>query len=293
MSNIAITGSEGFVGSLLRKMLVLPDSQCFDTTIGHDITNPHIIEQICQRANTVIHLGAVSGVVNCEGREPYARLVNTEATINLAERMRDIPGMKRLIFASSASVYGEAEQYIMDEKHPCNPRTVYGLSKLAAERIMQFASRDFHIITLRPSNIYGYGTMWKENTVLNAFIKKYLSNEPIEISGNGSQKRDFVHILDICRLYKLLATTGNLRSGVFNVGGDETLSMRALAEMVNDIGEAILGYRVPVTFKPSAQDSLYHDFIYSSASAKQAFQYSPIFRVSDFIKERFMMHLRK
>ena len=69
--------------------------------------------------------------------------------------------------------------------------------------------------------------------------------------------------------------------------------MRALAELVNDIGETVLGYRVPVEFKPDKNETMYHDFRYSSDKAKHTFQFEPRFSVSDAVKERFMMHLRK
>ena len=292
LSRISVTGSSGFIGSLLCRVLNVQDTHQFDIVTGRDITDEVITDQICQRSDIVIHLGAVSGIANCDKNRTEASATNTEATINLAHKLRET-GCHRLIFASSSAVYGEAQQYVMDELHPTDPRNHYGHTKLLAEEIIGLASINFQIIVIRPSNIYGYGMTWKENTVISAFLKAYLENRPIIINGSGSQKRDFVHIMDITHLYARLATAPNVRSGIYNIGGNETISMRALAELVNDIGETVLGYRVPIEFKLDSNETMYHDFRYSSDRAKHTFQYEPIFQVKDFIKERLLIHLRR
>lgn len=291
--SIAITGSSGFVGSVVKRILNIPDNLCFDIEKGDDISTESTISTICSRATTVIHLAAISGVAKCEQSRSEASMYNTEATLNLAESMSKLPGMKRLIFSSSSAVYGEAQSYLMDELHPAEPRTHYGQTKLLAERIMEYSSNSFQIIILRPSNIYGYGMSWKEGTVLSLFISAHLEKRPITITGSGSQKRDFVHIVDISRLYARLATAPSSRSGIYNIGGNETVSMRALAEMVNEVGESVLGYRVPIEFKPDANESLYHDFKYVSDKAKHQFQYEPKLNLRYAIAERMMIHLRK
>ena len=294
MSNkIAITGSSGFVGSVMKKILTIPDSLCFDIQKGDDITLGSVTDTIIQRADTIIHMGAISGVAKCDKSPDEAHSINVEATLDLAKKLKSRDGIKRLIFFSSSAVYGEAQDFIMDESHVTAPRTAYGRMKLEAESILGMASLDYPIIILRPSNIYGYGMTYKEGTVLSSFISAYLENRPMTITGSGSQKRDFVHVIDVARIVARLATAPTIRPGIYNLGGNETLSMRALAEIVNDVGDSTLGYRVPVEYKPDANESLYHDFRYSSDKAKQHFQYEPRINLRYAITERMLMHLRR
>lgn len=289
-----VTGSHGFVGSWLCKNLALPLTRQFDIILdkAHDVTLRDVRKKIVQDTDCIIHLAGVSGVNKCEKDEKNAFLVNAEATIELAKEAKRA-GVNRFIFASSASVYGEAGQYLIDEVHPTSPRNVYGRTKLAAERIIQMNSHDFRVVILRKSNVYGFGTMWKGITVIDQFLEKYIANQPISIQGTGGQKRDFVHIQDVVRTYAQIATAKKVRSGIYNIGGLEPISLDGLANMINLIGQSIFGYRSNIEYTPDIVNGVnWHDFKYDWSKARMEFQYYPVFTLDDYIKERLMLEMR-
>ncbi len=288
---IAVTGASGFLGSWLCKILDVPKDMQFDLPDG-DIRKNDVLKWIVS-ADTIIHLAAISGVGDCERNSEKANEINYEATIELAEAARK-SRVKKIVFASSSSVYGEANDYHINEQHETIPRGVYGATKLKAERYLsKLTSDSFRIIILRKSNLYGYGIKWKGKTVLDQFIEKYLSKTNITIAGNGTQKRDFVHLYDAARLYKQIALNEKARSGIYNVGGQETISIRALADLVNEIGESILGYRVGVEYIDADSGAGWHDFKYDWSKAQMEFQYQPHFTLDDYIKERIGKWLRE
>ena len=200
--------------------------------------------------------------------------------------------IRRFIYASSSSVYGEAESFSITEEHTTSSRTIYGKTKLIGEECLKFAGNKLDVIVLRKSNLYGYGLTWKGKTVIDSFIKSYLDKQPIKINGNGTQKRDFVHIMDICSLYSRIARSRKARTGIYNVGGPETLSMNRLANMVNEIGLDIFGYTVPITYLPQDNGSAWHDFVYDCQKARMEFQYVPKFTIDYYVRERMLIALR-
>lgn len=292
MSRISITGSDGFLGGIMAKLMGVPARNCYDIKSGRDITDHAIQTTLTTSSDAIIHLAAISGIKACEENRTYSELLNVTTTVNLAERSKEA-GAERFLFASSSAVYGEACSYSMCEEHPVDPRSFYGDTKLRAEQILGLADRRFKVIVFRQSNLYGYGTIRKGITVLDKFLDAFVKHEPMTITGSGAQKRDFVHVMDVARVYAKVSQARKVRSGIYNLGGKESISIRALAEMVNSIGEAILGYRVPIEYKPANDEALWHDFQYDSSKARLEFQYEPIFTLDDFIKEALMLHLRE
>src|SRR3990167_2566945 len=290
---ISVTGSKGFIGELLVKVLKVPLENQWDTKTAteQNLVLPKAREDISKSSDVIIHLAAISGVKACEDNPKEAYAFNTNATIELAKAAKKA-GVKRFIFASSSAVYGETSRFLIDETHPKNPRNVYGRTKSEAEKVWTLEDDNFEIIITRKSNVYGHGMRFKGETVLDNFISNYLANKDIQIQGTGSQRRDFVHIMDVTRLYAKLSTLEKVRSGIYNIGGANNVSMRELANMVNDIGESIFGYRVSIVHKGNDTSSGWHDFRYDYSKAKMEFQYSPTFTLDDYIKERMMDHLR-
>lgn len=288
---ISITGSEGFLGGVIKKLLSIPYDSQYDILTGKDITRSEVQDEIASKFDILIHLAALSGVKACSNNPDYAKNLNIDSTLELARKLK-ISGGKRFIFASSSAVYGEACTYKMDESHPVNPRSLYGQTKLAAEKILDLADKKFEIIIFRQSNLYGFGMKWKGITVIDQFIHNYLNKLPLNIIGTGSQKRDFVHVMDVMSLYSKVAQVKKVRSGIYNVGGTETYSIRALAELINDLGESILGYRVPIEFTPANNEVLWHDFKFDYSKAMMEFQYKPVMTLDDYIKERLGIAIR-
>ena len=289
---ISVTGSKGFIGSWLCSYLQVPNLRRFDLETGDDLLYSTVQDLVVNRSDVIIHLAALSGLKACNERYKLADMVNHEATIQLAEKAK-AGGVKRFIFASSSSVYGEAYKYLIDETHLTRPRNVYGETKLKAERISFLADDSFEVVILRKSNVYCFGMKWKGETVIDKFIESYLRKESIKINGTGTQKRDFVHIMDVVSLYGKIAMMPKVRSGIYNIGGTETISIRALAHQINDVGEAVFGYRVPIESIEGPTGAGWHDFKYDFSLAKMEFQYNPVFYIDDYLKERFLYEQRQ
>ena len=289
-SKVYLTGADGFVGSWLKHYLELPQDRCFDVASGQDCTDPKVMDKIAQENAVIIALHAISGIKACEDDPTKAWLTNTESITHLAELAKK-RGARRFIFASSSSVYGEARAYRIQEDHPTQPRTTYGRTKLGAEVILKLADKDFEVVILRKSNVYGWGFFWKK-TAIDNFIESYLADVPIQITGTGLQKRDFVDLQDVTRLYAIVARRKRVNSGVYNIGGPETISIRGIADLVNCIGESIFDRRVPIMPDNQESDSSWHDFTYDWTKAQMEWQYRPVMTIDDHIKSRMMHHIR-
>ncbi len=285
-----VTGSSGYVGSVVSKKLKIHKSDQYDILEGRDLTDTSTMLD-ASSADIIVHLAAISGIKACTDDPARATLINTETTIELAKNAKE-RGCRRFIFASSSAVYGEAQEYKMSESHPTEPRSIYGQTKLAAEKIIELAGKSFEVIILRKSNLYGYALISKGITVLDQFIDRFLKHEPITITGSGSQRRDFLHVMDAVGVYCKLAQAKKTRSGIYNLGGGENPSIRELAEMVNDIGEAIFGYRVGIAYTQSSNEALWHDFAYDFKKSESTFQFKPVFTIDDVIKEKLLIGLR-
>ena len=292
--NIKVTGSSGYVGSLLCKILNLPLENRFDILDCNnpmDIKHDSVQELICNKADVIVHLAGISGLKACQDNEILSNETNTLATVRLAEKAKK-SGVKRFIFASSSAVYGEAQRYRMDEAHPTEPRSSYGQQKLRAEEILKLACKTFEVIILRKSNLYGYGLTCKGITVIDKFLESVVKNEAIIITGTGAQRRDFFHVLDAVIVYKRLALSKKLRSGIYNLGGGETPSIRELAEKINDLADLILSRRSEIQFKPDTLGMMSHDFRYDFSKARCEFGYTPSFTTDFYIKEKLLIELR-
>ena len=286
---IAITGHEGYLGSLVFRLLSDYHPKGYD--ILNDITKKPNQLDICHNTDVIINLAALSGIKACDDNEVLAMETNCTANIDLCKMAKKFK-VKRFIFSSTSAVYGEVEQPLMDELHPTNPRNIYGKTKLWAESILKYADNKFEVIILRQSNLYGMGIKCKGITVIDKFIESAINGTAIKISGDGSQLRDFAHVMDVANLHKKLALAKKVRSGIYNVGGGEILSIKTLANLVNENSKAILGHEVPILFVHSDNGSLFHNFTYDYSKAKMEFQYAPFFSIDYYIKERMLAHLR-
>lgn len=292
---ILVTGSAGYVGSTLARLLIQKN---FDVTLIDNYFVPSNIKQVegipivkkdirdynvnPAQYDVIFHLAAISGIHTCEEAEVMAHSINVGGTLHL---LRDFKG--KFIFASSSAVYGICQEPLITEGHPVHPRSVYGATKLYAEQVVKLHGN--HVI-LRFSNIYGRG-IFNKRTVTDAFIDKAIAKKPLEIHGDGLQRRDFVHINDVLIAYwNAMRTT---TTGTFNIGGNEALSINDIAELVVKNYRKAFGITLEV--KHILQDSgvAWKDFVYSSERAKKFICYEPNYSVNDEVRERFNAEKRK
>ncbi|GAG03142.1 unnamed protein product, partial [marine sediment metagenome] len=139
--------------------------------------------------------------------------------------------VKRLIFASSASVYGDPKVLPMKEDGPLEPITPYCISKLASEQLLKFYERqglEYNI--LRYFNVYGLGQSADSyyTSVIILFIKRILNGEPPIIQGSGEQSMDFVNVKDVVQA-NILAMNSKVKNEIFNVGSSTSTTIKELA----------------------------------------------------------------
>ena len=290
---ILITGASGLVGSILAQHLIKKNLEV--DLIDNGYIHSHLkdisgvpIKKIDIRDDidtsiydVIIHCAAIAGINECEKNPEEAYSVNVKGTYNL---LRNFKG--RFLFPSSSAVYGQAEHPEIDETHPVIPRSVYGKNKFEAEGIIKLHS-DYCI--LRFSNIYGKGIFCKR-TVADCFVENALKKETLLIHGDGKQRRDFVHINDVVRSY-IVAMRSDI-NGIFNIGGNEALSINDIAELVSKNYRNIFGYTIEVKHIPIDCGVSWKDFTYSSKLAKEMLGYEPAYSINDEIRERFNAHNR-
>ncbi|WP_119821853.1 NAD-dependent epimerase/dehydratase family protein [Halalkaliarchaeum desulfuricum] len=161
--------------------------------------------------------------------------INATGTLNVldAAREHDV----RVVVASSAAIYGHPEDTPIDESHPKEPTSPYGLDKLTADHYTRLYHDlyDLDTVALRYFNVYGPGQTGGDYAgVVSVFIEQALAGDDITVHGEGDQTRDFVFVEDVVRANLAAARTDHVGEA-YNVGTGESVSIRELAELIQDL----------------------------------------------------------
>jgi len=251
MKNILVTGGAGFIGSqvvrdLLEKGLnpVIYDnlttgySQNLEglpvTLIRADVRDrvPLSVAMKDHKIHGVIHLAASVGNKRSIDDPYFDAGNNYMGVLNILEAMRE-HGVKTIVFSSSAGIFGEPQYQPVDEKHPCEPDSPYGVSKLGGEKLILTYARLYNLkaVSLRYFNVFGPRQRFDNyGNVIPIFLKKAMNGEDLTIFGDGEQTRDFVSVRDVAAA-NVAAVTGDY-SGVVNVGTGQEISVNALAKTI-------------------------------------------------------------
>jgi nucleoside-diphosphate-sugar epimerase len=245
-----VTGGLGFVGRHLTEALLAlgKDVTVIDNTRTAtdtrpppgatlrvaDIRDSNVVAQAVSEVDVVFHLAAnANGTLSItQPRLDFES--NTVGTFSLAEMLLD-SNIRRLVYVSSASVYGVPRHFPMDEDHPTRPFVPYGASKLSGEVtcLALHYSCGLPVVVGRPFCIYGPGANPQEEMVeVGRYLRWHLNDRPIQIVGDLDRKtRDFVHVSDL--VAGLLIIADQAQTGeVFNIGSGQEISMRQLAETI-------------------------------------------------------------
>lgn len=226
----------------------LRDDRCSVFEAGGDITQTDVLDAAMAGADGVFHLAAL-WLLQCHEFPRAAFDVNVAGTFNVIDACRRL-GVERLVFSSSASVYGDAVEEPMTEEHPFNNETFYGASKIAGEALAHAYHKRYGLdyVGLRYMNVYGPRQDYRGAYI--AVIMKMLDNidrgKPLPIFGDGSQAYDFVYVGD-CGEANVLAMEADCSDEYFNVGTGIRTTILELAEMVLEI----TGSDVGLQFEPS------------------------------------------
>lgn len=232
----------------LTEALKDPRVKIFD--VGGDITQTDILEKAFEGADGVFHFAAL-WLLQCLDFPRAAFDVNIRGTFNVLEACVS-HGVKKLVYSSSASVYGDALEEPMTEEHPFNNKTFYGATKIAGEAM---ATSFYHryklpFVGLRYMNVYGPRQDYHGAYI--AVIMRMLDNidqgKPMQLYGDGSQAYDFVYVGD-CAKANVRAMKSEVPDQFYNVGTGKRTSILELAQIV----QKLTGTKDNIEFLPQGQ----------------------------------------
>jgi nucleoside-diphosphate-sugar epimerase len=189
-----------------------------------------------QGADVVVHLAALPRVQFTIDEPIEAQEVNVNGTLSVLEAMRSA-GVPRIVFATSAAVYGDQETMPLTESMPAQPKSPYGLHKYMGERMLKLWHELYGIesVSLRFFNVYGphLDPEGAYALAIGRFLKLRAEGKPITITGDGEQTRDFVHVRDVADAIVRASADSRVGGGeVFNVGTGTDTSINTLAALI-------------------------------------------------------------
>jgi len=229
---------------------VLSDPRCRLYEIGGDILQTDILNATMKDIDGVVHLAAL-WLLQCHEYPRSAFEVNIKGTFNVLEACVT-NNIKRLVYSSSASVYGDAVEEPMTEDHPYNNWTFYGATKIAGEHMFKAYHKRYGLegVGLRYMNVYGPRQDYLGTYI--AVMMKILDNldrglSPV-VYGDGSQAYDFIYVGDVARA-NVCALKSDTPFGFYNVGRGIKTSIKELTEMILKI----TGSDLPIKYEPTGQ----------------------------------------
>lgn len=308
-SKVLVIGGAGFIGShLVRKLLQedineliiydnfargkstnisdsLKDERCYLYPNGGDIRDIDILDDAMKEVDYVFHLSAM-WLLHCKDFPRTAFEVNIQGTFNVLEACVKNK-VKKLIYSSSASVYGDALELPMTESHPFNNKNFYGASKIAGESMCTaFNDRyDLEVIGLRYMNVYGSG---QDQTaaytgVVPIMLNKIEKNEAPIINGDGSQAYDFIYVEDVASA-NINALNSDIKHGFYNVGTEQQTSIKELCDTILELKKSNL----KVKYKPYSENdarSLVQNRIGSAVKASKEINFNFNFELKEGLKK--------
>lgn len=229
----------------------LSDPRCTLYPNGGDVREIDILDDAVSKVDGVIHLAAM-WLLHCKDFPRTAFHVNIEGTFNVLEACVK-HNIERLVYSSSASVYGDALQVPMTEEHPYNNRNFYGATKIACEAMCHaFHDRyGLSYVGLRYMNVYGphQDQTAAYTGVIPIMLNKIEANEAPEINGDGTQAYDFISVNDVARC-NVLALESDVTDEMYNVGTGLQTSIKELCDSILELKSSDL----QVKYKPYSED---------------------------------------
>jgi dTDP-4-amino-4,6-dideoxygalactose transaminase/nucleoside-diphosphate-sugar epimerase len=258
MKHVLVTGGAGYLGSRLSRDLLEAGFKvrCFDRLyfgresvadlleterfelIEGNITHLDRYPELFDGISAVVHLAGLANDPSCDLDPEMTELVNTRASVDLAQRARRA-GVERFVFASSCSVYGAASEVLVDETSRPMPVSLYARSKLhVEEEIRPMAGAGFVPVILRLGTLFGLSPRMRFDLAINLMSLHAVTRGKIFVLGGGRQWRPFLHVSDAtrCVLDCLEAPADDVAGQILNVGSSrETYQIVALAELAKSV----------------------------------------------------------
>ena len=274
-SKVLVIGGAGFIGSFVVSELLkttvgkvivydnfargkkgnifecLKDPRCEVYPNGGDIRDIDTLNHAMQDCDGVIHLAAM-WLLHCKDFPRTAFHVNIEGTFNVLEACVK-NNVKRLVYSSSASVYGDASEVPMSENHPFNNKNFYGATKIAGEAMCRAYHDRYGLdyVGLRYMNVYGphQDQTAAYTGVIPIMLNKIDAKETPSINGDGTQSYDFIDVEDVARC-NICALEANVKDEFYNVGTGVQTSIKDLCDTILDLKQSDL----KVAYNPYSED---------------------------------------
>jgi UDP-glucose 4-epimerase len=302
--NVLVTGGAGFIGSHVVEALLRRGSYviCLDNfdpyydaalkrsnvapfleednfqLIEGDVRDVALLEDIIRENSVeyVVHEAAQPGVRASIANPLKTADVNGNGTLSVLCASID-SGVKKIVNASSSSVYGRVSYLPFDEEHPRQPISPYGASKLAAEQYCEVFSELYGLSTVSLRYFTVYGPRMRPDLAISIFTTKALKGEALEIYGDGAKTRDFTYISDAVE-----ATLAALKKGegTYNVGGGSRISIRRLAERII----RLTGSGSRIRYLPPIKGDAEHTMA-GIAKAKRELRWTPRISLDEGLRE--------
>ncbi len=298
IKKILVTGSEGYIGSVLMPMLnregyeITGLDSCYYSE--GNLTNEILLSYKIIRKDirdttaadfagfdTVIHLAALSNDPLGKLNEELTFEINYKASVEIARYAKEA-GVKRFIFSSSCSLYGASDK-ILTESDNANPQTAYGKSKILAENeIVKLAGNEFSPVFLRNATAFGISPRMRFDIVVNSLTGFAKTEKVVKILGDGTPWRPLVHVNDICKaiILSLKAPKSAIHNQAFNIGSsNENYQIKTIAEKIKVFYSDC---KIEIV-KKNAGDT--RNYIVSFEKAEKLLGFKPDYTLSYGIKE--------
>ena len=260
--NILIIGGLGFIGSNLIENLLAENKRnkiiVFDfygsinqfneeiEIIYGDFNDVKSLEPIFQKykIHKVIHLVSATVPFTSNLNIVYDIQANLIPTINLLHLMVNYKVPNLIFFSSGGSIYGVTENKSVNENHPTNPISSYGMIKLTIEKYIHFFNKQYGLnyLILRVSNPYGSYQTSNKQGIINVFMRKIIRGEKIEVRGDGSAVRDYIFVKDLTKIVIQLLNL-NINNTIINIGSGAGKSINEILSVFKKITNKDLNVR--------------------------------------------------
>lgn len=288
-----VTGGAGFIGSHLVAVLLAEgySVKVVDNLLGgkrekvaegalffeQDVNDTAELAKVMTDADFVFHLAALPRVQYSIERPIETNRANVDGTVSVLKAAQEA-GVARVIYSASSSAYGGQPVMPLTEDMPANPQSPYGLQKYIGELYCRLFSEVYSLqtVSLRYFNVYGSGASaaGAYALVIAKFLQQRALGEPMTITGDGMQTRDFTHVRDVVRANMLAAQSGRVGKGeVINIGAGQNASIARVAELIGG----------PIEYVPARLEP--HDTLADNALAKKLLDWEPNVSLEDGIAE--------
>jgi UDP-glucose 4-epimerase len=297
---VLVTGGAGFIGSnLVRALLERGDDvrvlDNFSTGLRTNLDGLDVeivegelrsyerVHNAVRGTEVVFHLGALGSVPRSVQDPLTSGAVNVEGTLNVMLAARD-EGIRRVVFASSSSIYGNQAELPLREAMAADPISPYGVAKLAAERYCVSFSRVYHsfeTVVLRYFNVFGprQNPYSEYAAVVPLFITAIAAGEPVLIYDDGNQSRDFTYVDNVVAANLLAADAPGTSGRIFNISAGAPVTVNELADTVG----RLLGKQVERRYLPPRPGDLRNSWADVSES-RDVLGYEPSVSLEDGLR---------